>query len=45
MAFTTGKGVWEAQPALAWEKLCSEVNVGLIQMAEADKLFTKVGGY
>ncbi|KAK9366213.1 hypothetical protein V1509DRAFT_296927 [Lipomyces kononenkoae] len=36
--FTTRQGVWEAKSALAWEKLCSEVNVGLIQMAEADKL-------
>ncbi|KAK9355882.1 hypothetical protein V1523DRAFT_403749 [Lipomyces doorenjongii] len=42
MMFTTRQGVWEAQSALAWEKLCSEVNVGLIQMAEADKLFTEV---
>ncbi|KAK9243138.1 hypothetical protein V1506DRAFT_545313 [Lipomyces tetrasporus] len=42
MMFTTRQGVWEAQSALAWEKLCSEKNVGLIQMAEADKLFTEV---
>ncbi|KAK9357567.1 hypothetical protein V1504DRAFT_478783 [Lipomyces starkeyi] len=27
MMFTTRQGVWEAQSALAWEKLCSEVNV------------------
>ena len=40
--FTTRSGVWEAQSALAWEKLCSEVNVGLMQVAEADKLFTEV---
>jgi hypothetical protein len=40
MVFTTRKGVWEAQSAPAWEKLCSEVNVGLMPLAEADKLFT-----
>ena len=40
--FTTRSGVWEAQSALAWERLCSEVNVGLMQVADADKLFTEV---
>ncbi|KAF2666298.1 hypothetical protein BT63DRAFT_458656 [Microthyrium microscopicum] len=40
MVFTTRKGVWDAQSAPAWEKLCSEVNVGLIPLGEADKLFT-----
>ena len=42
MMFTTRQGVWEAQSARAWEKLCSEVNVGLMQVAETDKLFTEV---
>ena len=42
MTFTTRQGVWEAQTALAWKKLCSEVDVGLIQIAEADKLFTRI---
>lgn len=42
MVFTTRQGVWEAKSARAWEKLCSEVNVGLMQVAEADKLFTEV---
>lgn len=42
MMFTTRRGVWEAESAWAWEKLCSEVNVGLMQVAEADKLFTEV---
>lgn len=42
MMFTTRQGVWEAQSALAWEKICSEVNVGLMQVAETDKLFTEV---
>jgi len=42
MMFTTRHGVWEAQSAPAWEKLCSQVNVGLMQVAEADKLFTEV---
>ena len=41
MMFTTRQGVWETQSAPAWEKLCSEVNVGLMQVAEADKLFTE----
>jgi hypothetical protein len=41
MMFTTRQGVWEAQSAVAWEKLCSEVHVGLMQMAEADTLFTE----
>lgn len=39
MKFTTRKGVWEAQSAVAWEKICSEVNVGLMHMEDADKLF------
>jgi len=42
MMFTTRQGVWEAQSALAWEKLCSEVNVGLMQVAVAEKLFTEI---
>lgn len=42
MMFTTRQGVWEAQSAPAWEKLCSEVNVGLMQVAETNKLFTEV---
>jgi hypothetical protein len=42
MMFTTRQGVWEAQSALAWEKLCSEVNVGLMQVAMAEKLFAEV---
>jgi len=41
MMFTTREGVWEAKSAVAWEKICAEVNVGLMQMAEADKLFTE----
>ncbi len=42
MMFTTRQGVWEAPTAAAWEKLCSEVHVGLMQMAETDRLFTEV---
>lgn len=41
MVFTTRSGVWEAKSAVAWEKLCSEKYVGLIQMADADRLFTE----
>ncbi|KAK2470284.1 hypothetical protein H9L39_17901 [Fusarium oxysporum f. sp. albedinis] len=42
MMFTTRKGVWEAEAALAWEKICSEMNVGLIQAAELDRLLVEV---
>jgi hypothetical protein len=42
MMFTTRKGVWEAPSAVAWEKLCSDVHVGLMQMAESDRLFAEV---
>jgi hypothetical protein len=41
MMFTTRQGVWEAQSAVVWENLCSEAPVGLMQMAEADRLFTE----
>jgi hypothetical protein len=41
MMFTTRQGVWEAQSAVAWEKLCSEGPVGLMQAADADRLFTE----
>ncbi|KUJ09630.1 uncharacterized protein LY89DRAFT_274672 [Mollisia scopiformis] len=40
--YTTRHGVWEAPSAMAWEKLCSEVHVGLMQMADAERLFTDV---
>lgn len=43
MMFTTRKGAWEAKSAVTWEKMCSEVSVGLMHMAEADRLFTEVG--
>jgi len=35
MMVTTRQGIWEAQSSVAWEKLCLEVDVGLMQMAEA----------
>jgi hypothetical protein len=38
MMLTTRRGVWDAPSAQAWEKLCSEVNVGLVQTADADKV-------
>ncbi|RDW74890.1 hypothetical protein BP6252_06032 [Coleophoma cylindrospora] len=41
MMFTTRQGVWEAQSAVAWEKLCSEVHVGLMQMADTHRIFTE----
>jgi Fungal Zn(2)-Cys(6) binuclear cluster domain len=41
MVFTTQKGFWEAPSAVAWSKLCSEKNTGLVQMAEADRVFTE----
>ncbi|TVY18544.1 Transcription factor gsfR2 [Lachnellula arida] len=40
MMVTTRQGVWEAQSSVAWEKMCLEVDVGLMQMAEANRLFT-----
>jgi hypothetical protein len=39
MMFTTRKGAWEAESAVGWERLCCEVHVGLMQMAEAERLF------
>jgi hypothetical protein len=42
MMFTTRHGVWEARSAVEWEKLCMEVHIGLMQMAEADRLFNEV---
>ena len=38
----TRQGFREAQSAVAWEKLCSEVHVGLMQMGEADRFFAEV---
>lgn len=43
MMLTTRKGVWEAQSALAWETICAEVNVGLIQTAELYQAVLGVG--
>ena len=43
MMFTTRQGVWDAPSSAVWEKLCSEVNVGLMQLAESDRLFTDAG--
>ena len=41
MMFTTRHGIWEATSSPDWERLCSEVNVGLMRLAESDKLFTE----
>ncbi|EXJ93471.1 hypothetical protein A1O1_01863 [Capronia coronata CBS 617.96] len=38
LMFTTRHGAWEADSAPAWEKLCLEVNIGLMQSAEVDTL-------
>ena len=43
MMFTTRKGAWEAPSASSWEKICSEVNIGMIQMHEADHLMANLG--
>ncbi|OBT67184.1 hypothetical protein VE03_02628 [Pseudogymnoascus sp. 23342-1-I1] len=40
MMFTTRQGAWDVDTAYAWEKMCSEVNVGFIQLAEAPCLLT-----
>ena len=41
MMITTRQGIWEAQSSAAWEKLCLEVHVGLMQMVEVERLFTE----
>ncbi|KFY09804.1 hypothetical protein V491_07969 [Pseudogymnoascus sp. VKM F-3775] len=41
MTFTTRQGAWDADSAYAWEKMCSEVNVGFVQLAEAPILLTE----
>lgn len=41
MMFTTRQGAWDVDSAYAWEKMCSEVNVGFVQLAEAPSLLTK----
>lgn len=40
MMLTTGKGTWDVDSAYDWNKMCSEVNVGFIQLAEAPSLLT-----
>ncbi|KAK8054793.1 hypothetical protein PG993_000020 [Apiospora rasikravindrae] len=40
MMVTTRKGPWEAASAQEWLRICSEVNVGLVQMAEAHNQFS-----
>ncbi|KAK8875304.1 Transcription factor gsfR2 [Apiospora arundinis] len=40
MMVTTRKGPWEAASAQEWLRICSEVNVGLVQLAEAHTLFS-----
>jgi len=42
MMLTIRKGVWEAPSAFAWEKLCSDVHVGLMQIVDTGKLFTEL---
>ena len=42
MMFTARQGVWEAQSARAWGKLCSEVNVGFAQLAQVESVLTEV---
>jgi hypothetical protein len=41
MMFTTRRGAWDAPSAPAWEKLCTEVNLRLLQTASADQLFAE----
>ncbi|KAH8649298.1 hypothetical protein BX600DRAFT_474883 [Xylariales sp. PMI_506] len=42
MMFTPRLGVWEAQSAMEWERISSKDDIGLVQMSEAEGLFTKV---
>jgi hypothetical protein len=39
MMVTTRHGIWEAPSSVAWDKICSEVDVGLMQMADTERLF------
>jgi hypothetical protein len=39
--FTTREGVWEADTAFAWEKICSEVDVQLVKRFDIERLFTE----
>ncbi|OBT78789.1 hypothetical protein VF21_02561 [Pseudogymnoascus sp. 05NY08] len=41
MTFTTKQGAWDVDSAYEWEKMCSEVNVGFVQLAEAPILLIK----
>lgn len=40
MMVTTRQGVWEAPSSVAWGKICSEVNVGLMQREDMHSIFT-----
>ncbi len=42
MVITTCRGVWEAKSAAEWVKICSEVNVGLVQMTDVNKIMARV---
>jgi hypothetical protein len=37
--FTNRQGVWQADSAVEWERLCSQKNVRFMQRFQADKLF------
>lgn len=39
--FTTREGVWEADTAFAWEKICSEVDVQLVKRFDIERHFTE----
>ncbi|KFY95179.1 hypothetical protein V498_03477 [Pseudogymnoascus sp. VKM F-4517 (FW-2822)] len=41
MMFTTRQGTWDVDTAYSWQKMCSEVNVGFMQLTEAPILLTK----
>lgn len=38
--FTTREGVWEADSAFSWEKICAEFDVRLVQRFEIERHFT-----
>lgn len=42
MKFTARSGVWEADSANSWSTICSEMNVGMVHIAEIDKLLSIV---
>ena len=39
MVFTARKGVWEAPSAVAWESICLQASIGLMQVGDSARIF------